>query len=145
MSDPVRREPPDDHSGQEFKGRQGAAAALRQWMARPRRVANVRALAAMCLTMLLLAVTAANAPERNDLLRGVAVFFSGIHFVLHATWVRWLKQQLAAGIPEAAAALQAYRDPRRITGLDVAMAWLGFAALAPTFAALFTADAPNGG
>ena len=39
-------------------------------------------------------------------------------------------------VAEARPALERYRDPRRLSHLDLAMAWLGYYALTPVLAVL---------
>jgi hypothetical protein len=65
--------------------------------------------------------------------------------MLHLTWIRWLTRERDLGVVEAEAALQEYRDPRRVTGLDLAMAWLGFAAFAPVLNSILGIGLATGG
>jgi hypothetical protein len=124
---------------------QETADVIKNWLARPRRKANVAALACVSLTMLALFVAASGLPDRDEVLRGTALFFVGIHCMLHLTWIRWLKHERNSGVAVAEAALQEYRDPRRVTGLDVAMAWLGFAAFAPVLNSILAIGLATGG
>jgi hypothetical protein len=145
MANPMGREPRHENPARDAEANQDAAETIRRWLSRPRHKANVGALACVSLTMLALALAPAGVPDRSEVLRGTALFFCGIHSVLHLTWIHWLKRQRDSGIVEADTALQAYRDPRRVTGLDLAMAWLMFAAFAPAVDSFISARLATGG
>lgn len=68
-------------------------------------------------------------PGRAAFLRGVAAVFVIIHGALHLLIVRVLVRLRAEGVAAAGRALAAYRDPRRVTSLDLVFGWTAFAVL----------------
>ena len=106
-----------------------ASAALLDWSRRPRRQAN-RAVATFgVLAMTWLTVFAWQMPERASFLREIGLIFTFTHAVWHAVLLRALRRLYARGVEGADEALAAYLDPRRVSNLDMAAAWLAFALL----------------
>ncbi len=57
----------------------------------------------------------------------------GLHGFLHVWLTGWLSRESAAGVTEAKAALDAYRNPRRLSHIDLAIAWVVFTTLVSLF------------
>jgi len=103
--------------------------------ARPRRSVNIAALAMTAAMMTWLVAVACKTPDPVLLLKHAAFFVFALHAGQHAFFLSMLRRFRDRGVPEAAIALEAYRDPRRISNLDVAMLWVGLAAFSPVIGA----------
>jgi hypothetical protein len=78
--------------------------------------------------------------------RGVALLCIGLHGVLHMFVLHVLRRLLQErGTPAVGKALQAYLDRRRLSNLDLAIAWVGFALLVSILDGLFALALPAGG
>lgn len=106
------------------------AAAVEKWIARPRRQTNLAAVSLTGLVMLWLLAAAWQEPGRLTFLRGVALLCIGVHGVAHIFALHVLRHLQERGIPAAERALLAYLERGRLSHLDLAIAWVGFALLA---------------
>ncbi|HTY66745.1 MAG TPA: hypothetical protein VMH36_08845 [Alphaproteobacteria bacterium] len=111
-------------TGQSRSGRRWAAR-LDTWAALPPRQTNTGAVVFTVLMMVCLLGGTRDMPSRASFLRGVAVAFVGLHGVLHLAIIRGLARMQSGGIAAAGRALRAYRDPRRVTNLDLVIGWAG--------------------
>ncbi len=102
---------------------------LERWAALPPRQTNTGAVVFTVLMMVCLLGGTWDMPSRASFLRGVAVAFVGLHGALHLAIIRGLVRMQSRGIAAAGRALRAYRDPRRVTNLDLVIGWAGFAVL----------------
>jgi hypothetical protein len=93
--------------------------------------ANSSALSVTVLAMLLLARVEPEGVEAVDFMRGSAMLLVVVHAGFHALVVNALKIMDMADVADAKRVLESYRDPRRVSHLDLAAIWLGFYALAP--------------
>lgn len=105
------------------------------WLAAPIARTNVAALGTTAAVMLFLASYRPEDVAAIDHLRASAVVLIAAHAALHVLTLNSLKLLEMLEIAEATPALARYRDPRRVSHGDLAMAWLGFYALAPYIAA----------
>lgn len=121
------------------------AGALEQWAASDRHRKNLVAIVLSGGVMVWLSVAAWGMPDRVAFLRGAAVAFSAAHGVRHVLVLSTLARLRREGMAEAARALDAYRDPLRLTSLDLAVAWLGFMVLVPIASWLLGGAVPAGG
>jgi hypothetical protein len=122
------------------------AAAVEKWVARPRRQTNLAAISATGVAMLWLLAATWQEPGRLAFLRGVALLCIGLHGVLHMFVLHVLRRLLQErGTPAVGKALQAYLDRRRLSNLDLAIAWVGFALLVSILDGLFALALPAGG
>lgn len=110
---------------------QRIAAKLRLWSERPIRQSNARSLG-FCITSLVVCVVAAkhspNPPLAISSFAGTLMVVLGTLHCLTIISLRWL---MSHRLEEAVAALQTYRDPRRISSLDMALFWSAVALTAP--------------
>jgi hypothetical protein len=109
---------------------------LQAWMAVPRAHANLVAVVTTLMTMAILVAFDEEHPGGGTLLRGRALLVALVHGLFHAYTLRGLKAMIARQMAQAEVALAAYRDPRRISQLDLAAAWCGLFAVAPYVAGL---------
>lgn len=107
----------------------GWARRLERWAELPCRQTNTGAIAFTGLMMICVLGGTWDMPGRAAFLRGVALAFIVLHGGMHVLILRLLKPLRARGVAAAARALAAYRDPRRVTNLDLAIGWAGFGAL----------------
>ena len=105
------------------------AVRLDRWAETPPRQTNVGVIAFTVLMMIGLLGATWDMPDRAPFLRGVAMVFIGLHAILHLLTVRALTRLQAKGLAAAKRASAAYRDPHRVTNLDLAIGWTGFAFL----------------
>ncbi len=119
MADHLRREPEMNV----------AATLLARWTARSRGQTNRWAVAVTALIMAWLAVATWPSPDRVVIIRHAAMIFIGLHGAAHIVALRVLTRLRDRGSAEAGRALDAYLDRRRISNLDLAIAWAGFALL----------------
>lgn len=108
---------------------------LIKWAARPRRLVNIAALAMTAAMMMWLVVFACKSHDPAAMLKDTAFVVFALYASQHVFFLFMLRLFRDRGVPEAALALEAYRDPRRISHLDVAMLWVGLAATSPVFGA----------
>lgn len=101
---------------------------LKRWSERPVGAANARALGLCAVLVALMLVSAQQlpVPAVRRLAAISAVMLASLHYISLAI----LRGLLRAGVAEARDAMDAVRDPRRISAFDMAMAWLLVAALA---------------
>lgn len=66
------------------------------------------------------------AEDRVAFVRGGAASMILLHSLLHLATLRGLDLMLRNRFPGAEQALELYRDPRRLSHLDLAAIWLGF-------------------
>ncbi|HEX9462592.1 MAG TPA: hypothetical protein VGB82_08330 [Alphaproteobacteria bacterium] len=121
------------------------AALLQKWASTPPHRGNVGLIVFTVLIMVCLLGGTWDMPDRAGFLRGVALTFIGLHAVLHIVTIRALRRLLARGIAAAGQALHAYIDPRRVTHLDLAAGWIGFALLIAILNRLTAGNLPLGG
>jgi hypothetical protein len=108
-------------------------AKLQHWSEKPINQANTRAFA-FCLIGFVLTLTAAqHSPDPIAAIRSIAVMFFVVQGTVHYVAIASLRSFIALGVKEAAAALRTYRNPRRISGFDIAMLWTVVALIAPYF------------
>lgn len=105
-------------------------AELKRWSQRPVGAANMRAVGlSVALTMLMLAA-AHSLPAAADAVRGFAAMSATMLATMHFIALGTLRGLRRAGVAEAQDAIDAMRDPRRISAFDMAMAWLLIAGIA---------------
>lgn len=102
---------------------------LERWAKLPARQTNTGAIAFTGLMMACLLGATWDMPARAAFLRGVALAFAILHGGLHLLIVRLLMRLRTRGLTTAGRALAAYRDPRRVTNLDLAIGWVGYGVL----------------
>jgi len=105
------------------------AARLDRWAETPPHQTNIGLIVFTVLMMIGLLGATWDMPERAPFLRGVAMVFIGIHGVLHLLMLRALTRLQAKDLAAGKRALAAYRDPHRVTNLDLAIGWTGYAVL----------------
>jgi hypothetical protein len=105
------------------------------WLSVPLARVNVSAVATTAVAMLFLLSYHPEEIQPEDFIRGNALVLIAAHGALHALTLHSLKFLQLLDFAEASTALARYRDPRRVSHLDLAAAWLGFYALAPHLAA----------
>jgi hypothetical protein len=105
------------------------------WLSVPLARVNVSAVATTAIAMLFLLSYHPEDVQPEDFIRGNALVLLAAHGALHALTLHSLKFLQLLDFAEASTALARYRDPRRVSHLDLAAAWLGFYALAPHIAA----------
>ena len=98
-------------------------AELKRWSQRPIRATNRRALGLCGILIVLLLVATQHAPNPAATIRGLATMFVVMQGSLHFMSLGLLRGLLRAGVGEAQDAIDAARDPRRISGFDMAMLW----------------------
>jgi len=106
------------------------------WISVPIARSNTNALAATAVAMLFLACYEPEEYPPLDFMRANALLLIGVHAILHAITLNSLRLMDMLEVAEAKSALERYRDPRRVSHLDLAAAWLGYHALSPWIAAL---------
>lgn len=110
---------------------QNIAAKLRLWSERPIHRSNARSLG-FCITSMVVCLVAAK--HSQDPLLAIRSFAGTLMVVLgtlHCLTIVSLRWLMSHKLEEAAAALQTYRDRRRISSLDMALFWSAVALLAP--------------
>lgn len=101
------------------------------WRPMPVARANTSALSLTAFTMLLLTRFEPEGVDAMDFIRGGAIFLMVAHAGFHVLMLNALKLMDVLEIAEAKHALETYRDPHRLSHLDLAAIWFGFYALAP--------------
>ena len=66
-------------------------------------------------------------------MRGIAVMFIAVQAAVHYLAIASLRSLIGLGVSEADVALGVYRNPRRISCLDIAMVWTAVALIVPYF------------
>lgn len=108
-------------------------AQLKRWSQRPITETNVRALGLSVVLIVTMLVAAQHAPQPAVAVRGLAVMSAVMLGTLHFMSLGVLRGLLRAGVPEAQDAMDAVRDPRRISAFDMSMTWLLVAGIARYF------------
>ncbi len=106
---------------------------LKRWAERPIRRANLRAAGISVVTIAFTVILARETPDPASAVRGMAIVFAAVQSVAHAVTTGALRALGSLGLVEGAAALASYRDPRRLSCLDLAIMWLTVALAAPFF------------
>lgn len=106
---------------------------LKRWSERPVRQANLRAVGIGLVTVAMMTIAANQTPDPIPVMHGIAILFAATQSVAHVVTVGVLRAFAALGIAEAPAALASYRDPRRLSAMDMAAAWLACAAVTRLF------------
>jgi uncharacterized protein YacL len=106
-------------------------AQLKRWSQRPITETNARALGLSVVLIVTMLVAAQHAPQPATAVRLLAVMSAVMLGSLHFMSLGVLRGLLRAGVPEAQDAMEAVRDPRRISAFDMSMTWLLVAGLAP--------------
>ncbi len=109
---------------------------VENWLAAPIRRANTSVLTITGVLMLLLADCEPDNVEPLEFMRGSATLLIALHAVMHVGMLNALRLMALLDVAHTEHALNLYRDPRRISHLDLAAIWLGFYALAPVLAEL---------
>lgn len=104
---------------------------IERWLAVPHGVANRLAVITTVAAMVIVIAFDEPHPDGGTLLRGRAVILAIVHLLLHWATRHALAVVTAREEALGRAALAAYRDPARISHLDLAAAWFGLFALAP--------------
>lgn len=110
------------------------AAQLKRWSERPIAPTNLRVAGISALTLAFMILAAARTPDPTVAARGMAMILVVLQSIAHVVTTAMLRALTARGVSHAAAALASYRDPRRLSGLDMAMSWVVVALAAPLFA-----------
>jgi hypothetical protein len=103
------------------------ATSLKRWAERPIRRANLRATGVSVATIAFTVIASYQTPDPVSAARGMAMLFAAIQSVAHVVTTGMLRTLGSLGVGEAAAALASYRDPRRLSGMDLAVMWLAVA------------------
>lgn len=109
---------------------------VENWFAVPLRRANTSALAVTGVLMLILADCEPEDLEPLEFMRGSAALLIALHAAMHIAMLNALRLMALLNVAHTEQALHLYRDPRRVSHLDLAAIWLGFYALAPLLAKL---------
>jgi len=110
---------------------QSIAAKLRLWSERPIRQSNARSFGFCIASMVACLVAAKHSQDPLLAIRSFAGTFMVVLATLHCLTIISLRWLMSHKLEEAAAALQIYRDPRRISSLDMALLWSAVALIAP--------------
>jgi hypothetical protein len=99
-------------------------AELKRWSQRPISATNARALGLCGVLIVIMLVAAQHMPNPAVAVRQFAamyvVFLGSLHFLSKGV----LRGLLRVGVAEAQDALDAVRDPRRISAFDMAVLWV---------------------
>lgn len=98
-------------------------AELKRWSQRPIGATNARAAGLCAIVTVMMLVAAHHEANPAAAVRAIATMFVVIQGSLHFMSLGLLRGLLRAGIGEARDAIDAMRDPRRISNFDVAMLW----------------------
>jgi mannose/fructose/N-acetylgalactosamine-specific phosphotransferase system component IIC len=109
------------------------ATSLKRWAERPIRRANLRVAGISVVTIAFTVVAANQAPDPASAARGMAILFAAIQSVVHVVTTGMLRALGSLGLAEAATALASYRDPRRLSAMDLMAMWLAVAIAVPFF------------
>jgi hypothetical protein len=108
-------------------------AELKRWSQRSIGATNARAAGLCAIASVMMLVAAQHEPDPATAVQAIATMFVVIQGSLHFMSLGLLRGLLRAGIGEARDAIDAMRDPRRISNFDVAMLWTIVALAAPHF------------
>jgi hypothetical protein len=108
-------------------------AELKRWSQRPIGATNARVVGLCAIVVVMMLVAAQHEPNSAAAVQAIATMFVVIQGSLHFMSLGLLRGLLRAGIGEAQDAIDAMRDPRRISNFDVAMLWTVVALAAPHF------------
>jgi hypothetical protein len=108
-------------------------AELKRWSQRPISATNGRALGLCVIVIVMMLVAAPSAPDPAAAIHGFATMFVVLQGSLHFMSMGLLRGLLRAGVGEAQDAINAVRDPRRISNFDMAMLWTLVASTARHF------------
>ena len=109
---------------------------LENWLGAPLKRTNTTAAASTLCAMLYLLAYEPEEIEQIQFMRACATLLIALHFAFHIGTLNALKFMAQLQLAHAEHALVSYRDPRRISHLDLAAAWLGFYSFCPWLAAL---------
>jgi hypothetical protein len=109
---------------------------VENWFADPIRRANTSTLAITGVLMLLVADSEPVDLAPLEFMRGSASLLMALHAAMHVGMLNALRLMALLDAAKTQHALESYRDPRRVSHLDLAAVWLGFYALAPLLADL---------
>jgi hypothetical protein len=104
---------------------------LENWLAVPLKRTNATAVASTLCAMLFLVAYEAEKIEQIQFMRAYAILLMAVHIAFHVGTLNALKFMALLQLAHAEHALTSYRDPRRISHLDLAAAWLGFYSVSP--------------
>lgn len=104
---------------------------LENWLAVPLKRTNATAIASTLCAMLFLVAYEPEEIEQIQFMRAYAILFMAVHIASHVGTLNALKFMAQLRLAHAERALTSYRDPRRISHLDLAAAWLGFYSVSP--------------
>jgi hypothetical protein len=105
-------------------------AQLKRWSERPIGDTNARALGLCAVLAVMMLVAAQHTPKPADAIRTLAVMSAVMLASMHFMSLGVLRGLLRAGVAEAQDAMNAVRDPRRISAFDMSMTWLLVAGVA---------------
>jgi hypothetical protein len=111
------------------------ATGLKRWAQRPIRRANLRTAGIAAIAFAFTAIAAHRTSDPASAIRDMAILFAAAQSVAHVFTICMLRALAARGVAEAAAALASYRDPRRLSGMDLMVMWLAVAIAVPLFSA----------
>ena len=95
--------------------------------------------------MMLLVFMSQGDPGQVVFIRNIAMLFIGIHGFWYVALLNVLGKLRDKGMAEAGEALRCYLAPRRITNLDLAIAWAAFLGLVSLYRAIFPMLPPTAG
>jgi hypothetical protein len=98
-------------------------AELKRWSERPIGATNARALGLCTIVTVMMLVAAQRAPNPAAAVHGIATIFAMIQGSVHFMSMGLLHGLRRGGIGEAQDAINAVRNPRRISNFDMAMLW----------------------
>ena len=102
---------------------QRIGAELKRWSQRPIRAINARALGLCGVLLVLLLVAMQHVPDAAATIRRLAALYVVMLASLHYLSLGLLRGLLRAGVADAQHAIDAVRDPLRISAFDMAMFW----------------------
>ena len=108
-------------------------AKLQHWSERPISQTNTRAFAFCFVGLVLTLMAAQHSPDPIAATRSIAVMFVVVQGTVHYVAIASLRSLIDLGVKEASAALETYRNPRRVSCLDIAMLWTAVALIVPYF------------
>jgi hypothetical protein len=98
-------------------------AELKRWSQRPVRVTNAWALGLCGILIVMMLLAAQRTLDPAATVHGLATLFVVMQGSLHFMSLGLLRGLLRAGVSEAQDAMDAIRDPHRISNFDMAMLW----------------------
>lgn len=109
---------------------------VENWLAVPLKRANTTTLTTALCAMVFLIAYEPEELEQIQFMRANAIVLITLHAALHVGMLNALRLMALQHMAHAEPALENYRDPRRISHLDLSAIWLGFYALTPYLADL---------